>query len=883
MKSVSQIIAHLKKLENTKKTRNKFSIEISYIAPTLHIDVVSNQFEELPTDSRHELLSQKLKEACKVEGDYIEVTTAGLPVSINTLTEFEALEKSKWTRHSSQNSWVSSFLKAESNNSSPTSIKPAIQYIHFYGYKGGQARSSVLGLLAKAMADDGHDVLIVDADIEAPSIDNLLGVFAEDFNQSLMGLCGWGSKIEPIAGAFSGKSGGRIDVIPCRPRGEFFDLDFALLVATAPMDVRMYERAARRLNSFIDESQKKYDVIFVDHRTGIASSVLPIIHELPGPSVVFARTDSNLSTIPSDLKRVLRSIFASSPELPGAYVSFSLDTNQKAEQILHGNNARIREELLSELASTVEERNKHSSNDEEIATSSGEMSENWIDWYLDRAMLDANLPDISKLQADNIKSLYRLREVLGLPLGKRSLKRSNPEHTGISQDLLLSVSGAKDQGQFIHIPDVERLFVDGNPYSYILGRKGTGKTRLLREIAVRSLGTPVLVASDETTQPAMRSQSVEANSWLSKCNGNADTFWWSLIDLATRGLSTGMSVKEMLAEALESNTKVSILSNPLKVKKSILNLDKKHSLLIDGLENLVPADQIKSFVSGLFEVMASIQNDPQMSSRITIRAFVREDLAADSIQNVEQQMEGRLLHLKWSSASILNFAVSRLPYLPWINSKFKGVCNEILRKNSEIQRGTLPEQEAMELLLKVFPSRIRRNNLSTATFLRLYFSDAGGDNTNKATFYPRLYLSFLQRLDNLASQNSAPMTEDARIISSLLNGAYDEASSEFINETKQELTFLLALKYNNKSSQSREDDQSKVSKFISAFDGLSTPFEYDEIVQALIKRTSFTELSVRESLRQMKAIRMFEDRPGFAGWWRVGQLYKTGLRMKYVR
>lgn len=882
MKSVSQTIAHLKQLESKKAARNNFTIQINYIAPTLHIDIVSDQFATLPIDSRRELLSQKLIEICRVEDDYIETSVVGLPVAINTLTKNEALEKAKWTQHSSQNSWVSSFLKMESKSPSKTALKPTHQYIHFYGYKGGQARSSVLGLLAKTMADDGYDVLIVDADIEAPSIDNLLGVFAEDFNQSLMGLCGWGSKIKPIAGAYSGKSGGRIDVIPCRPRGESFDLDFALLVATAPMDVRMYERAARRLNSFIDEPQNKYDVVFVDHRTGIASSVLPIIHELPGPSVVFARTDSNLSTIPSDLKRVLRSIFSSSPELPGAYVSFSLDTNQKAEQNFHGNSARIREALLSELAMTVEERSKSSSNTEEFTTSTGEMSENWIDWYLDRAMLETNLPDVTKLQSDNITSLNRLREVVGLPLGRRSPQMVNSEYTSVSQDLLLSVSGAKDQGQFIHIPDVERLFVEGNPYSYILGRKGTGKTRLLREVAVRSLGTPVLVASDETTQPAMRSQSVEANSWLSKCNGNANTFWWSLIHLAVQGLSAGRTVKEMVATALESPSKISTLSNPLKFKKSVLDLEKKHSLLVDGLENLVPADQIKSFVSGLFEVMASIQNDPQMSSRITIRAFVREDLASDSIQNVEQQMEGRLLRLKWSSTSILNFAVSRLPHLPWMNFNFKEVCNEILKKTSEIQRSTLPEQEAMELLLKIFPSRIRRNNLSTATFLRLYFSDAGGDDTNKATFYPRLYLSFLQKLDNLASQSSAPMTEDTRIVSSLLNNAYDEASSEFINETKQELTFLLALKY-SKPSQSKEDDQAKVSKFVSAFDGLSTPFEYDQLVEDLVKRTSFTELSVRESLRQMKAIRMFEDRPGFAGWWRVGQLYKTGLRMKYVR
>ena len=193
----------------------------------------------------------------------------------------------------------------------------------------------------------------------------------------------------------------------------------------------------------------------------------------------------------------------------------------------------------------------------------------------------------------------------------------------------------------------------------------------------------------------------------------------------------------------------------------------------------------------------------------------------------------------------------------------------------------ISEQEATEILLRIFPTRLRRNNLSTATFLRLYFSDAGGDDTNKATFYPRLYLSFLQKLDALAARASAPLDADERLNSALLNKAYDEASSEFINETKQELAHLLSLEYEDQGP--ADDDQTKVSKFIAAFTGLSTPFLHEAIVAELQARTNFNEKSVRESLQRMKAIRMFEDRPGYGGWWRVGQLYKMGLLMKYVR
>jgi hypothetical protein len=142
----------------------------------------------------------------------------------------------------------------------------------------------------------------------------------------------------------------------------------------------------------------------------------------------------------------------------------------------------------------------------------------------------------------------------------------------------------------------------------------------------------------------------------------------------------------------------------------------------------------------------------------------------------------------------------------------------------------------------------------------------------------------LQKLDKLAKSEGSPLDKDGRIDSALLNRAYDEASNEFINETKQELVHLLALDYNSKSlPENDEKDPAKVSKFISAFAGLSTPFVHDEIVREIVAKTNFTEKSVRESLQRMKAIRMFEDRPGYAGWWRVGQLYKMGLMMKYVR
>ncbi|MGK5072378.1 hypothetical protein [Janthinobacterium sp. ZB1P44] len=881
MKSISEILETLDLVaKKNNNTGNDFSIHAHFVSPTLHIDVVNDMFNG--SDSDIDLLQDIVNnEVSNIEPTLLRDSMGYMPLTINPISQSAWIEKKPWVDRASKSSWISAFLNKKTKRRED--VKTRTKILHFYGYKGGQGRSSVLALLAKNLADDGHRVLLLDADLEAPSLDLLFDVAPSKFSNTLMGLCGWSDNLEPLAGVYTGRLGGQIDLIACRPRNEISDLDFALLVSTAPIDIRIFERAGSLLNKYLSEPNNPYDIVLVDHRTGVASSVLPLIHTLAGSAVIFARTDMNISSIPSELKKVVRSIFAETSSVPGAFVSFSLDPNKSASAELSATEARTREALLYELADVIEET-------ESIATgipqegnhiTTNDLALNWIDWYLDRAMLASSLPDVSKLQNDNINSLRLLREALDLPLGR---KITTPVE--ISQRIepaISSLSGAKDSGQFIHIPELDRLFVPGNSYSYILGRKGTGKTRLLKEMANRRLGYPLLVANDETSTIGLRSKSIEANSWLERCNYDAPTFWWSLLRIRIESVGVGdFQMESRIKYHIDNETLVTELASKIKIKDLILELKEPLVLLVDGLETLVPASNIKDFVIALFDMLGTIQNDPSMASKLMIRSFIREDLAADSVQNIEQQLEGRNIRLKWSATSILNFALSRLPLLSWIGNNFKKVCEEIISAKKEIERSGFDEQQATELMLRVFPTRLRRNNLSTATFLRLYFSDAGGDDTNKGTFYPRLYLSFLQKLDKLASESDSPLDADGRITSALLNRAYDDASNEFIEETKQELAHLLSLEYSVENND-EDDDATKVSKFITAFAGLSTPFLRDVIVTELTEKTGFTEKSVRESLQRMKAIRMFEDRPGFGGWWRVGQLYKMGLMMKYVR
>jgi hypothetical protein len=502
----------------------------------------------------------------------------------------------------------------------------------------------------------------------------------------------------------------------------------------------------------------------------------------------------------------------------------------------------------------------------------------WVSWFHDRAFLSKSCPPIDELSEQNRRSLLQLREVLALSGRKIRTSTNKPNKRGRTSPRL-SPSGAGDEGLFIETQDIAGLFTENTPVSYIFGRKGTGKTRLLRELHNRGLGEPLVVAADAKGGGLPSGDALFADLADSFAK-TPEKLWWCILGAALESSDTTSSGFRKALLAWERRARKGFRVS--EVAKFAATMSKRRVFLIDGIETAFPAKQLIGFVESLFRFLLTIQSDSQFVDKVVIRLFLRTDLAKRGIQNVEQQTAGRRLDLSWNTQSIFNFVLSRIAQLNWFQTHFKNACATIESRSECLRAGLLTSSEYEPLLLEIFPRHLRRNNLQTLTFLKTYFSDAAGDDEIRAAFYPRLFDAFLQYIANPSElpHGTVPqhLLEDGRVSQSLVLVAHEAASRKFLDEVKQELSVLLSL-----ARQTAENEQ-RVSELLAAFDGLSTPFKLDDRLKELAERVPKANASdLREALYRMKEVGMFEDRPGFSGWWRAGRLFKSALRMKYVR
>jgi MinD-like ATPase involved in chromosome partitioning or flagellar assembly len=574
--------------------------------------------------------------------------------------------------------------------SAPPQKAPEIATIHFYGYKGGQARSTILAETALSLAQDGWRILAIDADIEAPSLDTLFSGSSSSLGSTLLGTAQGVQAIQPITVYVSSTADrGQVDLLNCWPKGGSYSIDAAAFALRTALEPTVLESALERLRRFaIDQA---YDAILVDHRTGISPSTLPAISSMPGRVVIAVRLDEQWQSAKAFLSLIMQT---SSPE-PGLFVVWKPDT----EDIRSFNQRtyRQREDLLEMLADVFEQNDL----DGEGGVSSSDIADHVVVWPYDSSFRLQRLPEPDSIDSANREALGRIRSLLRL--GKKHISHGGEKRT------IFDISGAKDQGDLIITKALRELLAPANPFSYVLGRKGTGKTRLARELSRRQLGELLLVPNDSTEASGIRSGAPEILDAVEACADKPAHFWLSLFDAAMKIGST-----ERITLTTEFAKQVAASRTAGEIIASWEVPGTTRIFLLDSLETTFASRHMPVFLDSLFRVLSLIEAESRIADRVKFKLFLRRDLAQPGfVQNIEQQLYGKALELSWDYQSILNFMLSRIAQNDWFGIHFPELTKIIFAKDELIKEGRLKALECEELLLMAFPSTVKRKRART--------------------------------------------------------------------------------------------------------------------------------------------------------------------------
>jgi hypothetical protein len=832
------------------------SLEIKYRYPSLYAVIVDDALVDVPFEERagdffrrHQIPQQEVEEVVAASGLNLVFCTAS-----ERQDDYSFLDAPGAVSH-----WAG--VLADTTATYPAS-QPSIRFIHFYGFKGGQARSSVLGLLARSLSDDGYRVLVVDADIEAPSLHLLFGAPSLPANSTLLGCALRQLTPSPQAVLFPDSGSGRVDLIACRPPEPAYDLDAANFALHASLDPSIILNPV----ASIVANSSSYDVVLVDHRTGLNPTVLPLIASFPGPVITCMRLDAQSGQAGA----FFTALFRQYPDNPGLMVSFSLNPKDTPTNIFDSDRLPRIEAALQPLADAF-----FNNADNEI-TAPEALLARWLTWFHDPAFFSNSLPEFNRVRPDNQQQIHTMRLLLDLPRleGSRTIDSTPPS---VIQASDLSGNGNTDTGTLIQNEALRKLLPPTTPFTYILGRKGTGKTRLLRALVELDLGEPLFVAEDFPHPSGIASSDPLVPDLAIAFRDDPARFWWAILDASLASTSREaqqVALKRILDDVNERGLAALQISG---VKDRALTVQSRKVFLIDGVETAFQASQTRAFVEGLFRFLATVQNDSDLREKITLRLFLRTDLAAGARENVEQQMEHRVLHLAWNTQSILNFVLSRIAARPWFRDQFASAIASIDEQTAQITQGALDEESCITILKLVFPPRARRLNVLIHTFLTTYFSDGQGE---KASFYPRVYDSFLRFIAEGGTSLGVPpinQIENSRVAQDLIAEAHTYACRDYLDQVKAELNFLIEF------SPNRDDNALMITNLLDSFNGRTTPFVFELMLSEVRNATNLPESDLRRAFQQMKKVGIFEDRPGYPEQWRAGRLFKSSLGMLYNR
>lgn len=192
---------------------------------------------------------------------------------------------------------------------------------------------------------------------------------------------------------------------------------------------------------------------------------------MPGPTAVFTKLDEQWR----GAEEVLREVLEANPDNPGLIVTFKPD--EETDDSFRRRTVRQRHDLIRLVGETIARSIQPDAEDDLIADPSS-VEDRWLLWPYDQAFRTTTLPDHHDLGSGTKTALNELTRLLEISLPTKKK---------------LSSIGSLDQGDLIQTDALTKLRQPNNTIRYIFGRKGTGKTRLAKQLALEQLGESLLV------------------------------------------------------------------------------------------------------------------------------------------------------------------------------------------------------------------------------------------------------------------------------------------------------------------------------------------------------------------------------------------------------
>jgi len=148
-------------LLNILQQRFNDTARVHFRFPFVIVEIRDRAFVNVPEGERE----RKLAECIGVDYDTLRVETDRLFIRFDLGPQNEARSPVADTG----DFWLRSLVEEQRVQHDGVAPEQSVRAIHFYGYKGGQARSSVLAFLSRVLATSGWKILVIDAAAAAPA------------------------------------------------------------------------------------------------------------------------------------------------------------------------------------------------------------------------------------------------------------------------------------------------------------------------------------------------------------------------------------------------------------------------------------------------------------------------------------------------------------------------------------------------------------------------------------------------------------------------------------------------------------------------------------------------------------------------------------------